>query len=108
MDPFARASKFFSEAFLAQESAAQNQTRAQRSGMEKDRYGSQIDDAGLSGPVPPQNGPYGTFQNPLSPTDDPVESMKSEMLVRARANRQPTDGQIALRSGGGINTAVRY
>ncbi len=108
MDPFASAGAFFGRAFLAQEAAAQNQIRAQRGGMQKDRYGSQIDDDSLAGPVPPQNGPYGTFQDPLSPTDDPVESMKAEMLVRAQANRQPTNGHTAMRAGGGINTAIRY
>lgn len=107
MDPFARASSFFSQAFDAQANAANQQVKAQRAGMQDARYDADQDGYTFSGPVPPQSGPYGDNEGPISASPDFLESMKSDMLAQARAKRRAETPTIAVRAGNGINTAVR-
>lgn len=108
MDPFARASSFFSQAFDAQANAANQQVRAQRAGMQDARYDADQDGYAFSGPVPPQTGPYGDNESPVSGSPDFLESMKNDMLNQARTKRRAETPTIAARAGNGINTAVRY
>lgn len=108
MDSFSRAGSFFSKAFDEQANAANQQVKAQRGGMQDARYDSDQDNYSFSGPVPPQDGPYGDNESPVSGSPDFLESMKADMLAQARAKRRAETPTIAVRAGNGINTAVRY
>ena len=107
MDPFARAGSFFSRAFDAQANAANQQVRAQQTGMRDSRYEADEDSYAFSGPVPPENGPYGDNPDSVSTAPNFLESMKEDLLNQSRARRRAEAPKISVRSGGGINTAVR-
>lgn len=103
MNPYAQASKFFGSAFNAMEQASENQAREQGAGFDDSRYGADTDENYLYGSVPPQMGPYGEDQGPV--TD--VNSVKEDLLSAARERKRPSNGHISIRAGGGINPAVK-
>jgi len=99
-DPFLEAGDLFTRAFNAQELASQRQIKAQRAGMRSDEYSSQLEDQAYNSPVPPMNAPYGVFEDEFSPTGDPTEDMKRELMQKTRANRRVQE-QVAVRAGNG-------
>jgi hypothetical protein len=103
-DPFLEAGDLFTRAFNAQELAAQRQVKAQRAGMRSDEYASQLEDQAYNSPVPPMNAPYGVFEDEFTPTGDPTEDMKRELMQKTRANRRAKE-QVIVRAGNGAPTA---
>jgi hypothetical protein len=107
MNSFTDFSKLFSRAFDSQQYAANKQAQAQQVGMDWNKYSADVTDTHFDGPTPPEKGPYGTFESPVVADEDPTESMKAELLAKARSNQRPTDGHVSIRAGGGVNPAVR-
>jgi len=91
-DPFLEAGDFFTKAFNAQELASRRQRTAQRSAMRSDSYENQVSEQPLNAPIPPQYGPYGTYEDEFVPTDDPTEAVKAELLRKAASQRGPRTG----------------
>lgn len=103
-DPFLEAGDFFTRAFNAQELASRRQRTAQRAGMRSDGYENQLNEEALNAPIPPQYGPYGTYEDEFSPTEDPTEAMKAELLRKAASKRGPQTG-IPVSPGNGTPVA---
>jgi len=103
-DPFLEAGDFFTKAFNAQELASRRQRTAQRSAMRSDSYENQVSEQPLNAPIPPQYGPYGTYEDEFVPTDDPTEAVKAELLRKAASQRGPRTG-IPVYPGDGNVTA---
>ena len=99
-DPFLEAGDFFTKAFNAQELASRRQRTAQRAAMRSDEYENQVSDQALNAPIPPQYGPYGTYEDEFAPTEDPTESLKAELLRKSAAKRGPKTG-IPVSAGNG-------
>lgn len=99
-DPFLEAGDFFTKAFNAQELASRRQRTAQRAAMRSDEYENQVSDQALNAPIPPQYGPYGTYEDEFAPTEDPTEAMKAELLRKSAAKRGPKTG-IPVSAGNG-------
>lgn len=99
-DPFIEAGDFFTKAFNAQELASRRQRTAQRAAMRSDEYENQISEEPLDAPIPPQYGPYGTYEDEFVPSEDPTEDMKAELLRKAAAKRGPRAG-IPVSAGNG-------
>lgn len=102
-DPFIEAGDFFTKAFNAQELASRRQRTAQRGAMMSDNYENQVSEQPLNAPIPPQYGPYGTFEDEFAPSEDPTEAMKAEMLRKAAAKQGPRTG-IPVSAGNGYVT----
>lgn len=103
-DPFLEAGDFFTRAFNAQELASRRQRTAQRAGMRSDSYENQVSEQPLNAPVPPQYGPYGTFEDEFTPNTDPTEAMKAELLRKAASQRGPRTG-VPVSPGDGTPVA---
>jgi hypothetical protein len=101
--PFGRAGQFFGGAFNELERATEMQERIQGVGIGDSRYASTYDTEYMQGAVPPQTGPYGEQQGPAAD----VEDLKNELLQTAREKNRPSNGSMAVRAGGGANTAIR-
>lgn len=99
-DPFIEAGDFFTKAFNAQELASRRQKTAQRGAMRSDSFKSQTGEQPLNAPLPPQYGPYGSYEDEFVPSNDPVEDMKVEMLRKAAAKEGPRTG-IPVSAGNG-------
>lgn len=105
-DPFIEAGDFFTKAFNAQELASRRQRTAQRSAMRSDSYENQVSEEPLNAPVPPQYGPYGTYEDEFAPSEDPTESMKAELLRKAAAKRGPQTGVPVSPGNGTVTPSV--
>jgi len=105
-DPFIEAGDFFTKAFNAQELASRRQRTAQRSAMRSDSYENQVSEQPLNAPVPPQYGPYGTYEDEFTPEEDPTESMKAELLRKAAAKRGPRTGIPVYPGNGTVTPSV--
>lgn len=103
-DPFLEAGDFFTKAFNAQELASRRQRTAQRAGMRSDGYENQLSEQAPNAPIPPQYGPYGTYEDEFAPSEDPTEEIKAEMLRKAAAKRGPRTG-IPVSPGNGTPVA---
>lgn len=103
-DPFIEAGDFFTRAFDAQELASRKQRTAQRAAMRSDSYENQVGEQPLNAPIPPQYGPYGTFEDEFVPNTNPTEAMKAELLRKAAAQRGPRTG-IPFSPGDGTPVA---
>ena len=101
--PFGQASQFFGSAFNDMKQASEFQERVQGSNSPKNLYSEDYDRSHMYGSVPPRTSPYSPDQTSVSS----VESLKEELLSTARAQQRSSNGSIAVRAGGGINTAVR-
>lgn len=101
-NPFGKAGAFFGSAFRDMTQASEFQERMQRSGLDNTRYEADADQSYMYGAVPPQTGTYGVDQGPA----DDTESVKRELLASAKQQRS-SNGHIAVRASGGINTAVK-
>jgi hypothetical protein len=106
-DPFLEAGDLFTRAFNAQELASRRQRTAQRAGMRSDSYENQMGSEPLEGPIPPQHGPYGTYEDAFTPTDDPTEDMKAELLRKAAAKQGPRPG-VPTSAGNGHVTPDHF
>jgi len=102
-DPFLEAGDFFTQAFNAQELASQRQRQAQRAAMRSSEYENQISQEPLNAPVPPQYGPYGTFEDEFVPSEDVTQTMKEELLRKAASQRGPRTG-VPMSPGNGYVT----
>lgn len=100
--PYGRAGQFFGTAFNDMAQASKKQTQMQGRGFDDAQYDSEYDQSYMEGSVPPQTGTYGTQQGPV----DNIESVKEDLLSAAREKRRPTNGHVAVRAGGGINSAI--
>jgi len=101
-DPFLEAGDFFTKAFNAQELASRRQRTAQRAAMRSDDYENQVSDEPLNAPVPPQYGPYGTYEDEFMPTEDPTEAMKAELLRKAASKQGPRTGVPTSAGNGSV------
>ena len=101
--PFGQASQFFGSAFNDMKQASEFQERVQGSNNPRNLYSEQYDRSHTYGSVPPQASAY----SPDQASVDSVESLKEELLSTARAQQRSSNGSVAMRAGGGINTAVR-
>ncbi len=101
--PFGQASQFFGSAFNDMKQASAFQERIQGAEPSKNLYSEEYDRSHMYGATPPQTNPYLSNQTSV----DNIESLKEELLSTARAEQRSSNGHIAVRAGGGINTAVR-
>jgi len=105
-DPFLEAGDFFTKAFNAQELASRRQRTAQRAGMRSDGYENQMSEEAPNAPIPPQYGPYGTYEDEFTPNEDPTESMKAELLRKTAAKRGPRTGFPVYPGDGAVTPSV--
>jgi len=81
-DPFLEAGDFFTKAFNAQELASRRQRTAQRAAMRSDDYENQVSEEAPNAPIPPQYGPYGTYEDEFAPSQDPTAGINPSVLGR--------------------------
>lgn len=101
--PFGQASQFFGSAFNDMKQASEFQERVQGSNNPRNLYSEENERPHMYGAIPPQGGAYSPDQANVGD----VESLKEELLSTARSQQRPSNGHVAMRAGGGINTAVR-
>lgn len=101
--PFGQAADFFGRAYADQEQAAQYQD------FEDDRFDSpggynlRLQNPTIGATPPSMVGDTTAEDN----ADNYVRGMKEALLESAREKRRPTNGDVAFRASGGINTAVK-
>lgn len=101
--PYAQAGKFFGEAYNQLEAASQNQVHSGGFATREEGYTSNADDTYMEGAVPPRTG-----TSPVTERDTyDVESIKEELLNSAKQQKQPSNGSVVIRAGGGYNPAVK-
>jgi hypothetical protein len=101
--PFGQAANFFGRAYADQEEAAYMQdTDDSRFDMSPESD-LRIQNPNV-GSVPPSLTKRYSGENYVN---NYVRGMKESLLETAREKRRPTNGDVALRASGGINTAVK-
>lgn len=102
-NPFEKSARFFESAYGELEDASQSEGAQERPGFMNTRYTADSDQASLYGAVPPQTGPYGEDQGPY----EDIESVKEDLLQKAKSGRPSSNGAFVVRAGGGTNPAVK-
>jgi hypothetical protein len=101
--PYAKASRFFGNAYNQLEGASQNQVRAGGFATREEGYSANADDTYMEGAVPPRTG-----TSPVAERDTyDIESIKEELLSSAKEQKRPSNGSVVIRAGGGYNPAVK-
>jgi hypothetical protein len=101
--PFGRAAEFFDRAYSDQSQAAEMQEYADSRNDSPSTYNLRLDNPTI-GAVPPD-----LVGNPAEQAemDNYVRGMKDELIETAKEKRRPTNGEVAYRPTGGVNTAVK-
>lgn len=100
---FEKSARFFGNAYGKLEAATEAEGSQDRPGFLNNRYVADSDQASLYGAVPPQTGPYGEDEGPY----EDIESVKEDLLQKAKSGRSSSNGAFVVRAGGGTNPAVK-
>lgn len=101
--PFGQAADFFGRAYADQEQAALYQDSDDSRFDSPTEYNLRLQSPTI-GATPPSAVGDTAAENDA---DNYVRGMKETLLASAREKRRPTNGDIAFRASGGINTAVK-
>lgn len=101
--PFGQAAAFFDRAYSDQEQAAEMQQYADEAYGSPSEYNLRLTNPTIGSVPPSLSGASGE----QAAMDNYVEGMKDELLETAKERKRPTNGDVAYRASGGINTAVR-
>jgi len=102
-NPFEKSARFFGNAYGKLEAATEAESFQERPGFLNNRYVADSDQASLYGAVPPQMGAYGEDKGPY----EDIESVKEDLLQRAKSGKQSSNGSFVVRAEGGTNPAVQ-
>lgn len=101
--PFGQAADFFGRAYVDQEQAALYQDSEDDRFESPSGYNLRLQSPTIGATPPSVVGDTTAEDN----VDDYVRGMKEDLLASAREKRRPTNGDVAFRASGGINTAVK-